>query len=189
MLHRRNRWALMALSAVVLVTLAPAPAAAQAQERDMFVSVVDRAGQPVQGLEPRDFVIREDGRLREVLRVRRATDLIDLALLVDTSAAVSQQVNDLRMALEAFIGRMREQSKIALIEYGERPRVLTDYTQNASLLKDGLGLVFANPGSGAYVLEALVDTLNGRKKREAERSLGVARQVGRQAVEAAKVRD
>ena len=173
MLHWRNPWAILALFAAVLLTLVPGPAAAQTQERDMFVSAVNRAGEPVASLGPADFVIQEDGRRREILRVRRATDLIDLAVLVDTSAAADQQVNDLRMALEAFIGRMREQSHIALIEYGDRPRVLTDYTRDAGLLKTGLGMVFSKPGSGAYVLEALVDTLNGRKKRDAERSAAV----------------
>lgn len=154
----------------VLGALLPAAAAAQSVERDIFVSALDRSNKPVPNLGPRDFAVREDGRSREVLKVRPATEPIDLAVLVDTSAAAGSQINDLRRGLEAFIARMRPQARIAVIEYGERPRVLTDYTSDATLLAQGIGRVFATPGSGAYTLDCLVETLNGLKKRDAERS-------------------
>ena len=58
-------------------------------ERDLFVSVLDQAGRTgPRRWAPPDFVVREDGRAREVLRVRRATDPIDLALLIDNSQAL-----------------------------------------------------------------------------------------------------
>lgn len=158
------------LSLAVLGALLPDGAAAQALEREIFVSVLDRSDKPVPNLGPRDFAIREDGRLREVLRVRRATEPIDLAVLVDTSAAAGTQINDLRQGLESLMAQMRPQAHIALVEFGERPRMLADYTSDAALLAQGIGRIFSIPGSGAYSLDALVETLNGMKKREAERS-------------------
>ena len=157
------------LALAVLASLFPGRAASQALERDIFVSVLDRSDKPVPNLGPRDFAIREDGRLREVLRVRRATEPIDLAVLVDTSAAASTQVADLRLGLESVVARMRPQARIALVEFGERPRVLADYTSDAARLAQGIGRIFSIQGSGAYALEALVETLKGMKKREAER--------------------
>jgi len=65
---------------------------------------------------------------------------------------------------------MRPQAHIALVEFGERPRVLADYTNDAALLAKGIGRIFSIPGSGAYTLDALVETLKGMKPREAERS-------------------
>lgn len=158
------------LALAVLGAMLPATAAAQAVERDLFVSALDRSNKPVQNLGPRDFAVREDGRQREVLRVRPATDPIDLAVLVDTSAAATSQITDLRQGLEAFFARMRPTAHIALVEYGERPRVLTNYTNDARLLTAGVGRIFATPGSGAYTLDCLVETLNGLKKRDAERT-------------------
>ena len=72
----------------------------------MFVSVLTKADEPVLTLGPADFIVREDGRIREVLRARRATDPIDIALLIDTSQALGRQVADTRKAVEAFIDAM-----------------------------------------------------------------------------------
>ncbi len=139
-------------------------------ERDMFVSVVNKAGEPVLTLAPGDFVVREDGRVREVLRARRATDTIDLALLIDNSQASNNKITDLRQAVDVFVEKMRPASHIALIAVGERPTVFTEYTSDAELLKKGMGRIFAIPGSGATVIEAVEETLKGLKKRPAERA-------------------
>ena len=85
---RRRARVLAFAAAVVLLTV---PSGAQTIEREMFVSVLDQAGKPVLTLGVPDFIVREDGRAREVLRARRATDVIDIALLVDNSQALLSQ--------------------------------------------------------------------------------------------------
>ena len=60
--------------------------------RALFVSAVDKDGEPVTGLGPDAFVVREDGMRREILRVSRATEPIDIALLVDNSTAATQEI-------------------------------------------------------------------------------------------------
>jgi len=161
---------LPALALAAVAALVPTHAAAQSIERDVFVTVVDKSDTPVKNLGPADFAVKEDGRTREVLRVRPATDPIDLAILVDTSAAAGAQINDLRQALQAFIGRMREHSQISIVEFGERPRVLVDYTNAQAKLDMGIGRIFSIPGSGAYVMEAMSETLKGLGKRQTERA-------------------
>ena len=49
------------------------PLAAQVNAREMFVSVLDESGSPVPDLQVSDLLVREDGALREVVRVGRAT--------------------------------------------------------------------------------------------------------------------
>src|SRR5688572_23688707 len=49
-------------------------AQAGARERTIFVSALDTRGEPVDGLGPGDFIIRENGQRREVLRVSRAIE-------------------------------------------------------------------------------------------------------------------
>jgi VWFA-related protein len=156
-----------ALAAALLVA---APSAAQTIEREMFVSVLDQAGKPVLALGVPDFVVREDGRVREVLRARRAADVIDIALLVDTSQSLGNQVNDVRKGLEAFIAAMRPQAQISIIGLGERPTIYTDYTDSAEQLTKGVGRIFAIQGAGGYVLEAVDEVLKGFEKRKPERS-------------------
>ena len=60
------------------------------------------------GSRSTDFVVKEDGASREVLRAGRTADPIDLAVIVDTSTAIQPHLNDFRKALTAFVTRMAE---------------------------------------------------------------------------------
>ena len=146
------------------------PVAAQPAERLLFVSVLDQAGAPVTGLGPEAFVVREDGRQVEVLRVSRATQPIDIAVLVDNSQAATPYLQDLRDALQAFIERMaRNGHHVATIGLADRPTILTDYTNTPAMATKGVGRLFAQPGSGTTLLDAIAETTRGLQKREGER--------------------
>jgi hypothetical protein len=164
---RRRLRVLTAAAAALLLAL---PSGAQTVEREMFVSVLDQADKPVLTLGVPDFIVREDGRVREVLRARRATDVIEIALLVDTSQALGNQVNDVRKGLEAFIARMRPQAQISIVGFGDRPTIYADYTNSQEQLARGIGFIFPIQGAGAYVLDAVGDVLKGFEKRKPERS-------------------
>jgi VWFA-related protein len=165
----------MRASPLVLVLLAAVacaarPVAAQPAERLLFVSVLDQAGAPVKGLGPDAFVVREGGRQVEVLRVSPATQPVDLAILVDNSQAATPYIQDMRDALEAFINRMaRNGHHVATIGLADRPTILTDYTNNPALAAKGVNRLFAQPGAGTTLLDAIVDTSRGLQKRENER--------------------
>jgi VWFA-related protein len=165
----------MRASPLVLVLLAAVasaarPVAAQPAERLLFVSVLDQAGAPVKDLGPDAFVVREDGRQVEVLRVSPATQPVDLAILVDNSQAATPYIQDMRDALEAFINRMaRNGHHVATIGLADRPTILTDYTNNPALAAKGVNRLFAQPGAGTTLLDAIVDTSRGLQKRENER--------------------
>ena len=174
---KKGYWLAMAFSAAA-VSL-PAALAAQAQPRGLYVSVLDEKGAPVADLGPADFVVREDNVTREVLRVAPATDPIQIALLVDTSQASEDYVRDYRQALPAFIDAVLgspagASNQVSLIGIGERPTILTEYTSNRDQLMKGVGRVFAQPGSGTYLLDAIIEVSQGLKRREASRSVIVA---------------
>ena len=166
------------LAALVASLLSALPSAAQTVERDMFVTVLDKAEKPVLTLGVPDFIVREDGRVREVLRSRRATDVIDIAVLVDNSQALGSQVNDVRAALEAFIARMRPQANISIVGLGDRPTIYADYTNSPEQLAAAVGRIFPIQGAGAYTLDAVGEVVKGLEKRKAERSAIVVLWVG-----------
>jgi VWFA-related protein len=156
---------LLAAAALVL----PDQLWAQATERTIYASVVDKADAPVTGLSASEFIVREDDASREVLRVSTATEALQIALLIDTSAAIDPHILDLRTGLRAFIKQMAGKHEIALIGVGERPTILVDYTRDLSRLEKGLGLVFARPGSGTYLLDAIIEAGSALQKRKATR--------------------
>ena len=141
--------------------------------RDVYVSVLDSKG-PVRGLTAADFTVREDGQAREVLKAGPATEPLDVALLLDDSQAADPAVQHLRDGARAFIDRLVGKAHIALITFGERPTIATDYTNNTELLKKGIGRVFPRPGAGAYLLDAIVEVSRGLRKRESKRPVIVA---------------
>src|SRR5690606_36130652 len=73
-------------SAIVLsvaaIGAAPAPAPEQTT-RTVYVTVVDNDGQPVAGLTPADFRLRENNRDREIASVEPATEPMRIALMVE----------------------------------------------------------------------------------------------------------
>ena len=156
--------------AVVAIAGAVGTTAVHAQtERSVYASVLDKAGAPVGALTANDFTVREDGVSREVLRAVRADDPLQIAVLVDTSQAVERHVSDIRRALKGFVREMSGGHEIALVGFGERPTVLTDYTSDPARLEAGIGRLFARPGSGAYALDAIVDASRALRNREGAR--------------------
>jgi VWFA-related protein len=161
--------------ALALLAASTSGVAAQTTEQSMYVSVVDRDGAPVTALGPDAFVVREDGRTREVLRVAPATDPIDVAVLVDNSQAATPHVTDLRNALRAFATRMAgDGHSVAIVGLADRPTILQDYTTSATLLERGVERIFAQPGSGMRLLDAILDVGQGIQRREHPRRVIVS---------------
>lgn len=154
--------------AMCLIAFATRPSA-QRQDRELYVSVVDTAGAPVTDIETREFVVKEDGVTREVLKSTKATDPMQIALVVDNSQAAANDISNLRDSIRAFIAGLGDRDEVALISVADRPTIMVDYTTNRRALEDGIGHVFAPPGSGAKLLEAIVEVSRGIQKRNPDR--------------------
>lgn len=152
----------------------PDQAGAQVRERTLFVSAVDERGEPVEGLGPEAFVVREEGARREVLRVSRATEPIDIAILVDTSAAVQPSYPFIRTSLTTFVTTMAEGNQIAVIGLADRPTILADYTNDATRLSTAVNRIFPMSQSGMTFLDAIGETARGLRRREAPRAVMIA---------------
>lgn len=170
---RRLSWSLsMALTLAIALAVGRSGLDAQgsARERTLFVSAVNQSGEPVDGLQTNAFVVREDGVQREVLRVSKATEPIDIALLVDNSAAVNEEVTFIRSAVSKFIARMAPANQIAIIALADRPTIFVDYTSDTKRLGEGVGRLFAMSQSGMTLLDAIAETSRGLARRETPRA-------------------
>jgi len=169
-----------ALVACAVAGLFSGRAAAQAIQKSLYVSVVDDAGVPVPDLATTDVIVKEDNTPREVLSVRPADEPMTIALLVDTSQMARNDIAFMRTALPSFVAALTspnergEKSQIALIGFGERPTILTDYTSNPEQLQKGINRIWAQQGAGPYFVDAVYDVVKAFKKRGTARPVIVA---------------
>jgi VWA domain-containing protein len=163
--------ALLALAIAVLLGTAPAAQRATREQR-VAVSVIDKDGNPVQDLTPADFVVRENDIAREVLRVEPVTDPLQVMLLVDTSNNTQLILSDIRKGLQAFVRTLwtkSPQSHIGLMEFGERPNQLAALSNSMTLFDRGANYLVERSGSGAYLMEGILDAIKALKKEDAKR--------------------
>lgn len=162
-----------ALLALTSGAFAPLTAAsrAQAQEQVLYVSAYDTATRaPVPDLGPEAFIVREDGVQREILNVTPATDPMALAIVFDNSAQASSTVSDLRRGLQTFLTAVDGIGPTALVGIADRPTIVADYTTDTSALTEAAGRIFAVPGSGATLLDAIREVAGGLGRRSETRA-------------------
>jgi hypothetical protein len=168
-----------AMACLALASL-QAELGAQAVERSIYVSVVDESGAPVPGIGPSDLIVREDNAAREVLRVVPADQPMEIAVLVDTSEAAREYIQDVRRGLEQFVREMTSgaepgaANRISIIGTGERPTILSDLSSDPAAVLKGVNRLFTQTQSGNYLLEGILEVSKGFAKRETERSVIVA---------------
>lgn len=151
-------------------TTSPLRAQGDLRERTLFVSVTDQMNDPVEGLDIPDFIVREDGVRREVLRVSRATEPLDVAILVDNASASSELIPRARQGLQQLVDTLTPQHAVALIALADRPTILVDYTTSATALRTGIGRLFTMTRSGSTLFDGIVEVAGGLRRREAARA-------------------
>jgi hypothetical protein len=102
---------------------------------------------------------------------------MQIAVLVDTSQGARDDISHMRTALPAFVNALTAgdvKNEVAIIAIGERPTVFTNYTFNQAELKKGIDRIWSVQGSGAYLLDGIIEICQGFKKRGAQRPVIVA---------------
>jgi len=158
----------------------PAMLLSQTIQRSMYVSVVDQSGALVPDLGPSDFIVREDQVSREILRVAPADEPMQIAILVDNSAAARDEIANLRRALPPFVEALTKpnasgrRNEVAIVALGERPTILADYTFDLTVLNKAIARIWVQTSGANYLLDATIEVTRAFKKREAARPVIVA---------------
>ncbi len=119
---------------VTLVAVASVPAIAQqnptSQETPAFhsevdvvshsVAVVDRDGNPVQGLQMSDFTVYEDDERQEISVFLSPDDSpLDIALVIDSSASLFHYARTVRMAAKSFLIQLEPLDCVYLLPFND----------------------------------------------------------------------
>jgi hypothetical protein len=160
----RAAWSVFAVAVAIASGVA---IYAQARERHVYVGVTRSNGEPVPNLGVADFTVREDDRPREVLRVTPAPPPSHIAILVDTSAAAQNIIPSIRDAVSRFVqslSTLDTPPSLSVVTFGERPTVESPFTTSLPMTARGVVALNARPNSGAYFLEAVLETADTLKK-------------------------
>jgi VWFA-related protein len=150
----------------VALSAIPVSASSQSVERIVYASVLDRAGRPVTDVAAKDLTVRENDIDRRVLLVSRSVERLDVAVLVDTSEDAEAFISDFRRGLLEFFRGMSDRHEIALMGFGQRPNILVDYTRDIRRLEAGVARVFVHRGSGAYLMDSIIEASRSLRSRE-----------------------
>ena len=159
-----------AVMAPILVVGSGADLAAQELQQSVFVSVI-RSGEPVTDLTADEFVIEEDGRRREVLRVEPANVPMQVAILVDDSQGFARNLSHVRNGLTALINGLPDGQQIAFSTFGEHVTRVVDFTTNKDVLLEAAARYAPFSETSAYLTNALAQTATDLDRRGAIRPI------------------
>jgi VWFA-related protein len=103
---------------------------------DLKVSVLGFvSAAPLPILEPRDFVVFEDGVPQEITFFAAADTPFDLVLLLDLSASNSKNLKMIRNSAKRFVDAARDIDRIALVTFTNQPALYSSFSLDRKKLK------------------------------------------------------
>jgi VWFA-related protein len=94
------------------------------------VTVRDRAGLLVTNLTRRDFRIFEDGVQQPLSDLSLRQVPVDVALIVDASSSVAENLDDFRNASSGFAAHLAADDRVSLIQFDDKVVLLQDWTNS-----------------------------------------------------------
>jgi len=129
------------------------------------VSVLDRDGRFITGLQKQDFQIFENGIEQKIEEFATVQQPFTVILLIDVSPSTEFQINEIHDAAITFVDQLRANDKVMVIAFDEQVRVLSQPTNNRAVLRNAIRQ--AQFGDGTSLYEA-VDFVISRELRRIE---------------------
>lgn len=129
------------------------------------VSVLDRNGRFVSGLNKQDFQIFENGVEQKVDSFASVEQPFTVILLLDVSPSTAYQIDEIQNAAIAFVNQLRAGDKVMVIAFDERVQVLSQPTNNRAILRNAI--LQARFGDGTSLYDT-VDYVINRQLRQIE---------------------
>lgn len=125
--------------------------------RTVYVTVTDGKGGPITDLTPADFVVKEGGKEREIVKVEPASARMHLVLAVEERLVGEGSI---RVALFEFMKRLGSAAEIRLITIGRQNTTVSDYTTSLDTLVGAINKFTLNPSRDSNVAEGILEIAN-----------------------------
>ena len=128
----------------------------------MPVSVLDRDGRFISGLQQRDFQIFENGVQQKVEYFQSVEQPFTVILLIDVSPSTQFQITEIQDAAIAFVNQLRPGDKVQVIAFDERVQILSPVTNDRRVLRNAI--LQTEFGDGTSLYEAVDYVINRQFK-------------------------
>jgi Ca-activated chloride channel homolog len=137
------------------------------------VSVVDKQGQPVNGLKPEDFEVTENGKKQSLqfftVGDPEAAPPLHLGMLLDTSGSMADDLKDARAAAVKFVNALDHAADVTLVDFDTQVRVArfgpNEYERLVERIRG------RNPDGWTALYDALGVYLNGAQNQDGQKVL------------------
>jgi len=119
---------------------------------ELYTTVTDRRGRPVDGLTRDAFKVYEDGAEQTVRRFERVQDLpIYAGVMLDTSGSMVDQLDTaVKAALRFFQTIIQPKDRAAVITFNGQPNLAVRFTNDREVLAGGLAGLRAEGNTALY---------------------------------------
>jgi Ca-activated chloride channel family protein len=134
----------------------------------MPVSVLDRDGRFVGGLQQKDFKVFENGVEQKVEYFQSVEKPFTVVLLIDVSPSTQYKIDEIQDAAIAFINQLRKEDRVAVISFDEHVHLLASPTNNKNTLRNAIEQLQFGDGTSLYeavenVVSQYLKRIDGRK--------------------------
>ncbi len=107
---------------------------------ELFTTVSDKKGQPVEGLTAEDFTVHEEGERQALHRFELVQDLsIHAGVILDASTSMQEELEEaVAGALEFFDGVIQPKDRAAVVVFNDEPVLKVPFTNSLEVLTEGL---------------------------------------------------
>lgn len=122
--------------------------------------ILEKTHQFVPNLQESNFRVYEDGQLQTVTHFQRIQAPITAVLLVEFAANNWWFINDMENAAYVFTQQLRPDDYVAVMTYDMHTHILTDFTQNKSVVMNALNTLTIPTWNETNLFDALYTTLD-----------------------------
>ncbi|MDQ4122406.1 MAG: VWA domain-containing protein [Acidobacteriota bacterium] len=132
------------------------------------VSVFDRNGRYLPGLQQTDFKIFEDGKEQQIAYFGTSEQPVTVILVLDTSPSTEYKIEEIQDAAISFVNQLKPNDKVMVIEFDANLNVLSDLTTDKYRLARAIRKADFGDGTSLYdtvdnIINRRLSKIEGRK--------------------------
>ena len=133
----------------------------------LSVSVQDKHGFPVRGLEKQHFAVYEDKILQDISLFKQEDIPLSVTLVVDTSGSMFNKRNSVLSAALTFVRESNPEDETSVVAFGTTASLEQDFTRSAQELTHAIAGIYPNGNTALYDAVSLAARhLNDNGSRE-----------------------